>query len=268
MADSQQETDLMHTPGDPSVTSDTAGEPQDESNGKLSAPEQSASVDQEEQAKPEQGVEHDAMESATEGPSPGDGEAGTEIESSSLEQDSGVEHAGTRVSGSPELSATGQEDGLPTEEESGVVDRPSMASGSAAAEEGDSEAKDEEHTVMDADEVAIGDGANVKAEGDIAKDEGGDVKVEGDVEKNEGDIAKDEGDVAKDEGVSDPAREEEVWLSREEIIAHLREALATQEQLKALNAQYQHKIAEYLAKKKVCAPSAYVCTVGDWVGLS
>ena len=132
--------------------------------------------------------------------------------------------------------------------------------GDAVKAEGDV-ARDEGDAVKAEGDVARDEGDAVKAEGDVARVEDDAVKAEGDVARDEGDTVKAEGDVArvegdavKAEGVSEPAGEGEVGLSREELLAHLREALATQEQLKALNAQYQHKIAEYLAKKKVSVP--------------
>ena len=44
--------------------------------------------------------------------------------------------------------------------------------------------------------------------------------------------------------------EEEV-LDREEILSRCREALSEQEKLKSQNQHLQHKLAEYLARKKV-----------------
>ena len=44
---------------------------------------------------------------------------------------------------------------------------------------------------------------------------------------------------------------DEPALSREDVIAELMEQLSTHEQLRATNARLQHKIAEYLSKKKV-----------------
>lgn len=40
-------------------------------------------------------------------------------------------------------------------------------------------------------------------------------------------------------------------LDREEILARCREALSEQEKLKTQNQHLQHKLAEYLARKKV-----------------
>ena len=45
--------------------------------------------------------------------------------------------------------------------------------------------------------------------------------------------------------------EEEEVLDREEILARCREALSEQEKLKTQNQHLQHKLAEYLARKKV-----------------
>ena len=45
--------------------------------------------------------------------------------------------------------------------------------------------------------------------------------------------------------------EEEEILDREEILARCREALSEQEKLKTQNHHLQHKLAEYLARKKV-----------------
>ena len=132
--------------------------------------------------------------------------------------------------------------------------------GDAVKSEGDA-VKSEGDAVKAEGDAVKAEGDAVKAEGDVTRDESDAVKAEGDVARDEGKVAiseggvvKDEGDVTKDKGVSEPVVEEELGLSREELLAHLREALATQEQLKARNAQYQHKIAEYLAKKKVSVP--------------
>lgn len=53
--------------------------------------------------------------------------------------------------------------------------------------------------------------------------------------------------------------EEEEVLDREEILARCREALSEQEKLKTQNQHLQHKLAEYLARKKVgpCNQSNY-----------
>lgn len=45
--------------------------------------------------------------------------------------------------------------------------------------------------------------------------------------------------------------EEEKVLDREEILARCQEALSEQEKLKTQNQHLQHKLAEYLARKKV-----------------
>lgn len=45
--------------------------------------------------------------------------------------------------------------------------------------------------------------------------------------------------------------EEEEVLDREEILSRCREALSEQEKLKTQNQHLQHKLAEYLARKKV-----------------
>ena len=45
--------------------------------------------------------------------------------------------------------------------------------------------------------------------------------------------------------------EEEEVLDREEILARCRGALSEQEKLKTQNQNLQHKLAEYLARKKV-----------------
>ena len=45
--------------------------------------------------------------------------------------------------------------------------------------------------------------------------------------------------------------EEEEVLDRDEILARCREALSEQEKLKTQNQHLQHKLAEYLARKKV-----------------
>lgn len=45
--------------------------------------------------------------------------------------------------------------------------------------------------------------------------------------------------------------EEEEILDREEVLARCREALSEQEKLRTQNQHLQHKLAEYLARKKV-----------------
>lgn len=45
--------------------------------------------------------------------------------------------------------------------------------------------------------------------------------------------------------------EEEEVLDREDILSRCREALSEQEKLKSQNQHLQHKLAEYLARKKV-----------------
>ena len=45
--------------------------------------------------------------------------------------------------------------------------------------------------------------------------------------------------------------EEEEVLDREEILSRCREAVSEQEKLKTQNQHLQHKLAEYLARKKV-----------------
>ena len=51
--------------------------------------------------------------------------------------------------------------------------------------------------------------------------------------------------------LEDEMVEEEFVYTREDMLAKLKEALTMQESLKSRNALYQHKIADYLAKKKV-----------------
>ena len=46
--------------------------------------------------------------------------------------------------------------------------------------------------------------------------------------------------------------EEEEVVDKEELLERCRAALGEQERLHSLNTQLQHKIAEYLARKKVC----------------
>ena len=53
------------------------------------------------------------------------------------------------------------------------------------------------------------------------------------------------------EDIVEEEEEELVEVDREELLAETKEALQEQERLQALNAQLQHKIAEYLARKKV-----------------
>ena len=47
--------------------------------------------------------------------------------------------------------------------------------------------------------------------------------------------------------------EEAPEVHRESLLKDLKEALAEQERSKLTNAQLQHRIAEYLSRKKVCA---------------
>lgn len=57
--------------------------------------------------------------------------------------------------------------------------------------------------------------------------------------------------------------EEQEPVDREELLAATKEVLLEQERLKTLSAQLQHKIAEYLAKKKVCACTLLVKFMSD-----
>lgn len=281
MADSDQQADPIHVAavGEPSIQSESAGEPQKEHDGasvrdQIADSEQTVATEREGQAQPARGGADAAECQTKEDSRTGDGDMGAQMGKSPLEQDTGVEQPGSGVNGSPKARETGQGEDH-TAEESGGMGGPSIGIKSTPIEEQGSDAKDEDEVVKaegdvvkDEGEVSKDEGSDVKAEGEVAKvegdmvndegevakDGGGDEKAEDGVAKTEGDVSKDDGDVTKDKGVGEPAGEEGVGLSREEIIAHLREALATQEQLKALNAQYQHKIAEYLAKKKVCAP--------------
>lgn len=56
---------------------------------------------------------------------------------------------------------------------------------------------------------------------------------------------------AKEEAKDVP--EEAPEVHRESLLKDLKEALAEQERSKLTNAQLQHRIAEYLSRKKVCA---------------
>lgn len=280
MADSEQtvqQTDPSHVAGESSIPGETAGEPQNEHDGasirdQIADSEETVATERDGPAQPAQGGT-DAESQIEEGPRTGDEDMGEQMGKSPLEQATGVEQPGSGVDGGPTAGETGQGEDHPAE--SGGMDGPSMGVRSTPIEEQGSDAKDEGEVakaegdvVKDEGEVSKDEGSDVKAEdevakvegdmvndeGEVVKDGGGDEKAEDGVTKAEGGVSKDDGDVSKDEGVGEPAEEEGVGLSREEIIAHLREALAIQEQLKALNAQYQHKIAEYLAKKKVCVP--------------
>ena len=52
-------------------------------------------------------------------------------------------------------------------------------------------------------------------------------------------------------------------LDRDEIVSRCRDALAEQEKLRTQNQHLQHKLAEYLACKKVLSVTAVICTTGN-----
>lgn len=244
----------------------------------------------------EQVGEDGAVDQAKDDSSTKDGVVVAHVSESPLEQDPGIE-PGSGMGVGPKASEMGPEgedsdggqvEGPPVEKELSGTGGPSAGSEPSAVEEqkdegGDArdkgdDAKDEGGDVRDEGGDSRDEGGDARDKGSDARDEGDDAKDESKIAKGEGDIVKaedevtkedvevimkDEGEAVKDVAVEEAAGyeclEEEVGMSREEIIAHLREALATQEQLKAVNAQYQHKIAEYLAKKKVCTPCPYTC---------